>query len=225
MKKFFDLINKNLFQSSHFPFWQKKIANKELPIITISREAGSGGKIIANKVAQKLGSPWKVYHKEIVNQIAKEAKLEKELISEVDEKHIPLIDEIIFDVFGKRYLSLSTYYKHLIKILSTIANRGYAIIVGRGGEYLLPSALKIRIICEMEQRIKWMMQFEKLTKQQAIERINLMDKKRNEFIKSIYGHDARKAHHYDLVIRTGKNLSLDDATDLIVALAKRRFKL
>ncbi len=52
-----------------------------------------------------------------------------------------------------------------------------------------------------------------------------LDEERIDFIKTVYNHDPRKAHHYDLVIRIGPNLSIEDAADLIVHLAKKRFKL
>ena len=77
----------------------------------------------------------------------------------------------------------------------------------------------------MNQRIKWMMKFEKMTKKQDIKAIEKSDQEKYEFIKTLYNHDIRKAHHYDLVIRTGEDISLEDAASLIVLAAKRRFKL
>lgn len=222
MKKIFQLIDKNL-SSLICPFKKKTL--KEFPTITISREKGSGGRPIAYLVAKKLGRRWRVYHKDIIDKIAKESHLEKELIKEIDERRISFIDELIGDFFGKRYPSLNAYYKNLVKIISHIDQRGYAVIVGRGAEYLLPHALKVRIICEMEQRIRWMMEFEKLTRKEAVERINKSDETRTDFIKTLYKHDQKKAHHYDLIIRTGPNLLLEDAADLITRAAKRRFKI
>ncbi|MBI2641413.1 cytidylate kinase-like family protein [Candidatus Roizmanbacteria bacterium] len=225
MRRIFQLIDKNVFSNRLSHLFKKKEPQKELPLIIISREMGSGGRPIAYLVEKKLGTPWKVFHGEIVDQIAKETRLEKKLIKEVDETNIPFIDEIVSDFFGRRYLNLNSYYKNLVKVLSTIGNRGYAIIVGRGGEYLFPHALKVRIICEMEQRILWEMEFEKLTRQQAINRIEKSDRERDDFIQTLFHHDPRKAHHYDLVIRTGQKLSIEDAAETIVFVAKRRFKI
>lgn len=77
----------------------------------------------------------------------------------------------------------------------------------------------------MEQRIKWCMEYDKLTREKAIEWLKKLDEERINFIKEVYNHDPRKAHHYDLVIKIGPNLSIEDAADLIVRLAKRRFKI
>ncbi len=227
MKKLYELIQKNSLLATLSDLLSKSRppARAELPIITLSREKGSGGRPIAYLVEKQLGEPWKVYHKEIIEVIAKETKLEKKLIKEIDESNIPLIEEIVAEFFGRRYFNFSTYYRNLVKILSTIGHRGYAIIVGRGANFLIPASLKVRIICEMPQRIKWMMEYEHLTKTQAVKSIEESDRRRIEFIETIYKHDPRKAHHYDLVIRTGPKLSIDDAATLIVTAAKRRFRI
>jgi cytidylate kinase len=223
MKRIIDLINKNILSSEHFDFLRKKNQEKKLLIITISREKGSGGRPIAFLVAKKLGKPWKVYHEEIVVEIAKESHLEKKLIKEVDEKNIPAIDSLISSFFGKRYMSLNSYHQNLTKVISTIGHRGNVIIVGRGANFLFPDALNIRIICEMNQRIEWLIKYENISKKEAIKRIEESDNERIEFIQKLFHHDVRKAHHYDLIICTGKNLSIEDAANLIFQLAKKRF--
>ena len=68
------------------------------------------------------------------------------------------------------------------------------------------------------------MKYEKVTRKEAIFMIDESDKKRTEFTKSLFLHDPRKAHHYDLIIRTGWDVSLEDAAALIVKAAKQRFK-
>ncbi len=224
MKKIFQLINTNLRRL--FNLQKNKVPLvKNPPLITISREKGSGGRIIAQLVTKKLGSPWKLYHKEIIEEIAKNSRLEEKLVKEIDEKKLSLIEEMINDFFGKKYLSLTRYQKLLARIIAKIAQRGYAVIVGRGAEYLAPFALKVRIICEMEQRIKNLMKYEKLTHDEAINLIEKSDKERSDFIRALYHHDIKKAHHYDLVIRTGPNLLIEDAAQIIILAAKRRFGL
>ncbi len=225
MRKLFELINRNFF----LDLFRTKMANNSpdqpFPLITLSREKGWGGRPIAHLVAKKLRKPWKVFHEQIVDEIAKETHLERQLVKEIDESNISLIEEVIDDFFGKRYLNLNNYYQNLVKIMTTIGHRGHAIIVGRGANFLFPYALKVRTICEMKQRIEWMIKYEKISAKEAVERIEESDQKRIEFVKNIYHHDPRKAHHYDLVIRTGKMLSIEDASELIVVMAKRRFKL
>lgn len=224
MLRLFERINKNIANSLSLLF-QKNNHSQDLPIITLSREMGSGGRPIAYLVAKKLGPLWEVYHQKIIAQIQEETNLEEELVRQVDEDNIPLIQQLIDNAMGKKFLNLSGYYKHLVKVLSTIGQRGHAIIIGRGANFLLPNALKIRVVCEMEQRIRWIMKYERVPQKEALRRIQESDEKRTCFTKSLFSHDPRKAHHYDMVIRTGKTLSIEDAADIIVCLTQKRFNI
>jgi len=223
MKRLFELINRNLEGKS----LRNVIGNKDskLPIITISRERGSGGRPIAYLVAKQLKNPWRLYHKDIVDEIARETALDPELVKELDEHQSSAIKELLNTIFGKHFLSMNAYYKHLLHILASIGTRGYAVIMGRGANYLFPNALKVRIVSSMEDRIQAMIKYEHISPREAKKQIEQSDIERNEFNKALFQHDPRKAHHYDLIIRTGKDIGIEDAADLIVALAKKKFKL
>lgn len=223
MKKVYQLIEKNLLEKI-FP-QKKELIRGALPIITISREMGSGGKPIANMVAKRLKENWKVYDQEIIDEIAKESNLEKKLVKSIDEKKLPFAEELIGEIFGRRFMNMSSYYRHLIKVLTLIGQRGHAIILGRGANFIFPHALKIRIIAEMNQRITWEMTCENISRAEAVNRIQNSDEERKLFVQTLFNHDQKKSHHYDIVIRTGPNLTIEDATDIIVELAKRRFKI
>ncbi len=224
MRKFFELVEKNLRLDQLTKLF-KKDREETKPLITISREYGSGGSIIAELVAKKLGNPWRVFHDEIIEQIAKEAQLDKKLIKEIDENKIPFMHEILEDFFGRRPVSLEGYSKHLLKILKKIGERGNAIIVGRGSNFLFPHSLKIRVLADMEHRIKIVMDAKKVSEEKAKEILQDYDEHRIRFAQSLFHHDPRKAHHYDLTIKIGETLGIDPATHLIVTLAKRRFKI
>ncbi len=193
------------------------------PVITLSREKGSGGRPIAHLLVRKLGPPWKVYHQEIIEQIARENDLAGWMAEEIDEHVISIVDEIVADILGSRYFSLDAYYRHLAKIIAAIGQRGHAVIIGRGANFLLPHALKIRVICAMPQRIKWLMEFERISREEAERRIDESDSKRGEFIKALYNHDQKKAHHYDLIVRTSEDVDIETAADTVLCMARTRF--
>ena len=48
---------------------------------------------------------------------------------------------------------------------------------------------------------------------------------RRRFIESLFNHNHCKAYHYDLVIRTGPDVTMEDASDIIIDLTKRKFKI
>ncbi len=222
MKRLFELINRNLEGTAIRGFG--KNINTKPSLITISREQGSGGRPIAYLLAKKLKNPWRVYHKDIVDEIAQETSLDLELIEQLDEHQSSAIKELLNTVFGKQFLTMNAYYKHLLHILASIGTRGNAIIIGRGANFLFPQALKVRIVSSMEDRIQAMIKYEHISSKEAKKQIEKSDQDRNTFTQELFHHDPRKAHHYDIVIRTGKNITVEDAADMILALAKKKFK-
>lgn len=222
MKRLFELINKNL-EGGTFRHINKN-KNSPVPIITISREKGSGGRPIAYLVAKKLKGSWQVFHKDIVEEIARERSLDMKIVEQLDEHQSSVISELLNTIFGKEFLSIHSYYKDLLHILTSIGIRGHAIIIGRGANFLFPNALKVRIVSSMEDRIQALIKYEHISDKEAKKRIEKSDSERNNFTRELFQHDTRKAHHYDLIIRTSKDIDMEDAADAIVLLAQRKFK-
>jgi len=221
MEKFLKIFQNKLFPSKRS--YQQSIGPS--PIITISREMGSGGKSTANLIASQLGEPWKVYDHDLIDKIAKNKGLEEELVKSIDPKRLPLADITAAKTFGKRFSRLSGYQRHLIKVMTLVGLKGYTIVLGRGANFLFPHALNIRMICQFDQRVSWQMTYEQISRPEAIKRIEESDKERKEFVESLFNHNHTKAYHYDLVIRTGSNITVEDATSIIIDLASRKFKL
>jgi cytidylate kinase len=221
MEKIYEIFQKNFF----LPKKPSPKAYESFPLITISREMGSGGKSIANLIALHLRKPWKVYDHELIDKIAKNKDLEAELVKSIDPKRLPLADIILNEIFGKRITSLGGYHRHLVKVISLVGLKGYSIILGRGANFLFPSSLNLRIICLLDQRITWLMTYEHISRPEAIKRIEESDRERREFVKSLFNHNHCKAYHYDLVIRTGSDITIEDAANIIIDLARRKFKI
>ena len=221
MEKFYKIFQNKFFSSKK----SSQQSNGPLPLITISREMGSGGKSVANLISSYLGKPWMVYDHEQIDKIAKNKQLEEKLAQSVDSKKLPLVDIIIAKTFGKRFPRLSGYQRHLIKVMTLVGLKGYTIILGRGGNFLFPHALNIRMICQFDQRITWQMTYEHISRAEAVKRIEESDKERKEFVHSLFNHNHCKAYHYDLAIRTGSDITIEDAANIIIDLTKRKFKI
>ncbi len=217
MKRLFRLVNNKVL---------KKSDRAERPLITISREKGSGGKPIAYLTAEKLGHPWKVYHQDTLEQIVNhQQEMSSWFKSQIGTDSRVIVDELIRNRIGDRFDTLQKHHKDLVTLLTAIGTKGHSIIVGRGAQYLFPEALKVRLICKLDQRIEWLMKYEHVSYNDAIRLIEESDSKRGNFIKDLFGHDPQIPHHYDLIIKTSEEIKLEDAAATIVQLAKRRFKL
>ena len=104
------------------------------PVITISREYGSGGRAIGERLAKELGVPF--YDKELIFMAAKESGLSEEYIKKTEQmkstsflyglymsaQQLPMNDQI--------FLVQS-------KIIRQVAQEGPCVIVGRCADYVL----------------------------------------------------------------------------------------
>ncbi|MDR0597250.1 MAG: cytidylate kinase family protein [Treponema sp.] len=99
-------------------------------IITIDREHGSGGKVIGQLVAEKLGIP--CYYKEMIALAAEESGLSKEFISGINQAEPGVMHEL--------YISTEPVRQAIIaqeKIIRKIAAGGSCVIVGRAAGFVL----------------------------------------------------------------------------------------
>lgn len=112
------------------------------PVICISREVGCGGVAIAGLLANELDKlsfckKWKVISKEILEESARELNMAptklKNLLKEGDRG---MIDNILTAFSEKRYKSDKKINNTLIDLISSFANDGYCIIVGRAGHVI-----------------------------------------------------------------------------------------
>lgn len=226
MTKQFSLINRQVLS------WiQRTKEHKEemrntrfAPIITISREMGSGGRLISRLVAESLGEPWKDWHREIIDEIAGRSNTREELVEQVDEKAVSLIKEYVSELFGLDFLSLPTYQRYLVECLMGLGQYGYAVILGRGANFILKEGLHVRLICPLEKRIQYEIEHEKISKDEAVKRVTRSDIERERFVRDLFGKNINDPSYYDMVINTG-GMGLSDAADLIVEAAKKRWKI
>jgi len=132
----------------------KKRAEEPTLVITVSREPGSGGRIVAKTLAERLG--FDIFHREIIQKIAESAQVSTTLLESLDEKGLSVFEDWISSLIHKRHLWPDQYLKHLMEIIATIGKHGRAVIVGRGANFILPpeGRLRIRIVAPLEVRVR-----------------------------------------------------------------------
>ena len=72
---------------------EQKEEKEGVTIITVSREPGSGGRIVAGKLAEKLGID--IFHQEVINEIAKRADVSEKLLETLDERGFSILEDWI----------------------------------------------------------------------------------------------------------------------------------
>jgi cytidylate kinase len=201
--------------------WQAMHTTKveEMPgvsTVTISREPGSGGRIVAAKLAEKLGL--EVFHQEVIHEIAKSADVSEQLLETLDERGLSTLEDWISSLVYARYLWPDEYLQYLMKVIGTIGKHGRAVIVGRGANFVLPpeKRFSVRIVAPQKWRIQNVANEFKIPVEEARRRVIRTESNRRAFIRKYFNADIADTTNYDLIINA-VTLSVDDAVNVISA--------
>ena len=193
---------------------EQKEEKEGVSIITISREPGSGGRIVAGKLAEKLGID--IFHQEVINEIAKRADVSEKLLETLDERGFSILEDWISSLVYDRHLWPDEYMQHLMKVIGTIGKHGRAVIVGRGANFVLPpeKRFSVRIVAPQPWRIQNVSKEFDITPEEAKRRVNQTESDRRAFIRKYFNADITDPTNYDLVINTA-TLNVDDTVNVI----------
>jgi len=204
----------NKFLEFQLGKWESKKPARG-PVITVSRETGSGGSQVARLLAEDLKMD--LIGGQIINKVAESAKMSTKVVETLDEKAITTLDSWIDSLFVSRQLWPDVYLRHLTKVIATIGEHGNAIIVGRGAHLILPpeNTLRLRFVAPLEKRIERIMEYRKsMTRQEAEQYIQKKDADRKGFIKKYFHADAGDPSLFDMVLNTGA-IGIDGAAQMV----------
>lgn len=198
-------------------------------VITITREYGSGGRILGEMLAQKLGI--KFYDKELIALVAQESRLPEKYIAENEQRVSSnyLLHIILQDYEAPIEKSLSSadaLFVSQSRIVRKIASQEPCVIIGRCADYILrdfPSASIIKVFCYTNLEAAC----ERCTKEYHLQSDNIREEvlRTNRARINHYQHYTNEKwgdpHRYDLMLNTG-TLSMETACTLIEQLYKEK---
>lgn len=192
------------------------------PCVAISRLRASGAVELGRQVAEWLD--YGFFGRELVDQIASEQHVQRELVAGLDEHVRSAIDRNVLDYFRSRTFTERDYLEHVVRILTTLGERGQAVVLGRGAAFILPPerALRVLVVAPHALRVERFMKQHGLPRDQAEKRLAHEDDERREFLRAQFEVEPNDPTHFDLVVNTG-TLSSEAAGRLVVEALRRRF--
>ncbi len=185
-----------------------------MAIITISRGTFSGGKKLAECLAQKLG--YKSLSREILVEAAEKYGIsEKELVTAMKSKPA-LKERLSLSIDRFRYLSF------IQATLCEYAKNDNIVYYGHAGHLLLKGAcsvIKVKAIATMEQRLTFAMECNNLSREEAASYIKKMDTYRTKWTKFLYNIDWNDPSMYDIIINL-EDVSIQTACEIVSAMTK-----
>ena len=189
-------------------------------VITIGRQFGSGGRIVAQRVAESLRIPF--YDKAVIDLAAKETGLSEEFIRQAEQKKT---SSFLYNLYmSTQNLPVSDQvFIAESDVIRKVAAVGPCVIVGRCADYVLRNqegVLNLFIHAPLDERIFRAKEEYKVEDADVRAYVLKQDKRRAAFYEHFSDRVWGKAENYHLAINS--TIGLDTTVDLILALAEER---
>jgi CMP/dCMP kinase len=193
-----------------------------LPVITISRQYGAGGHTVAEGLARELGERWQLWDREILDAIAQNAHVRREMFEALDERAQSWIDQVVRNLTNQPVIDPTAYRRQIAEVMLALAQQGRKIIVGRGGNLILPDALNVRLCASLDFRVDATMHREGLAREGALRKLQRADRDRAEFMVTVFGRGVDDPRAYDMIVQTDL-LGFEETVAAILGAARARY--
>ncbi len=195
--------------------------NMKKIIITIGRQFGSGGVLVANELGNRLGIP--VYDNELITKAAQDSGFSAEFFKQSDERKSFFSFSSLFSGSTENCMSDSGLFKMQCETIRRIAEQGSAVIVGRCADYVLrehDNIINIFLTSELEARAQRVMHRDNICHEEALAKIEKKDKSREEYYNYYTFGNWGVASTYDLCLDSSI-LGIEGTADLIMEFIKK----
>ncbi len=192
------------------------------PCIALSRLPGSGAAEVGRRVAEKLD--YGFFDIELLDQIAREQGIQRRLLEGLDEHLRSGIERYVVDAFSRRAFTESEYLRAVVRAITALGERGSAVILGRGAQFILASdrSLRVLVVAPITARTARLARERDLAPADAAKLIAREDAARRQFFAYHFHLDPDDSVHYDIVVNA-ETLGIDAAATLVIDALRMRF--
>lgn len=198
-------------------------------VISISREFGSGGRLIGKRLAARLSIP--CYDRTIIQRTAEKSGLSPDFIARAEERarsrfHLSIAPiGIGAPTFSQQGIPVSHQaFFAQAEVIRELASEGPCVIVGRCSDYVLgkhPECLKVFVHADLPSRVRRCVEEYHIPSDDMERQVIQMDRGRANYYNYYTGHIWGDMRLYDLTLNSNTT-GIEGAIDLIVALVHSR---
>jgi len=202
-------------------------------IITIGRQYASGGRLVGELLAKKMG--YTFFDKELITLAAKESGLSREFFEQTDEKKPRGFFSSLFGIHSNiqpgdsnnSCLNRDMLFKIQSEIIKQLAEKQNCVFVGRCADYILrenKDVINVFITANRDDRRLCLCKYGENTSSETIDEIlDKTDRQRAEYYNFFTNKRWGDAQSYHLCINSSL-LGIDQTVEHIVEFANNRFK-
>ncbi len=201
--------------------------------VTLSRQAGCGARVVAEKLAALLQAaspkdapPWTVFDRNLMEKVLEDHHLPGRLARFIPEDRLSHLHDILHDLFGFRPPSDTLVHQTSETILH-LAELGHVILIGRAANIVtakLPNVFHARLVAPLDKRIEYACRFYNLSPEAAREFIECEDQGRDRYLRTYFNARIDDPLLYHLVLNTGW-LSFDEAAQILAEAVLHRARV
>jgi len=181
--------------------------------VTISRQAGCGAVMVAEKLAAYLQqhaphehTAWTVFDRELMDKVLTDHNLPKYLAKFLPEDRISQIEDTLADIFGVHPPS-EKIVQQTAETLLQLAELGNAILIGRAGNIVtakLPHVLHVRLVAPLDDRIERVCRDDNKSPVEARRFCVEEEQARTRYLKTYFHADINDPLQYHLILNTSR---------------------
>lgn len=201
---------------------QKQSSTASAPFVTISRQYGCPAFSVASELADRLNlrldsDQWAIYDRKLIEWITLNEDVEADLLHSLNEKTRNELEDWVVELLGGKPSQWAVFQK-LARAARSLALKGRAIIIGRGGGMIthdLPGGIHVRMIAPAPWRLETLRQeWPERAASLTLEDLQKLDRERESFVRKFVGADPNSFDYYDLVLNAAR-LSVNQQADVI----------
>ena len=204
-----------------------------LPFITISRESGAGGHLLAHVLTAdfqkytefEFFKGWHVFDREICQVVADDPELETSFNDLLSESYRSEFRELINNLFSGRSEQYIKFQK-VFKVVRILATLGKVILVGQAAACVtadMPSGIHIRLVAPAATRTRWMMKKFNLSKEESMAMMERQDTNRRNVVKNFFNKSIDDPLLYHATFN-GDKITPHEMSYAIIEMLKLRMK-
>ena len=210
-----------------------------MAVVTLSRQIGSAGDAIAERICAQLG--YRYFDKELIVEAAAAAGLCEQEVIDFSEEHYKVQDFLsrllrsrphtlkewivreeshrTIDTLTARELDEAQCIALVRYAIESTYESGNAVIVGRGGQAILhgkPDALHVRVVASLDVRMQRLRELGIVGIAEIKQTIVEKDRATAQYLKRFFGIEWDDPNLYHLVLNTGL-IDVEAAAQIVIA--------
>ena len=189
-------------------------------VITISREYGSGGRMIGRKLAEKLGIH--CYDADLIQRIVDKSGYSADYVKEEGESAAGGVFSTFLADRTRGLTTQDNLWNVQCQVIAELADKESCVIVGRCADSVLkgnPNVLRVFVVGDVEQKNKRLARIQQISVEEADEERKETDKYRRSYHNFYSDTKWGDSRAYDLIVNSSR-LGIQGTADYIKKFAE-----